>query len=315
MASDERVSGSRQADAPRASSPDDRAGRVVVVGSVNVDLVYAVDRLPAPGETVSARAHSIGPGGKGLNQALAAHRSGARTTLIAAVGDDEYGRRLVSTVGSDGLDVSCIRRTEGETGRAVISVDSHGENSIVLWAGANGQLHELSIRDLAALDSCQVLVAQLEVPDDVVVAAAQHAEAAGATIILNPTPVRPLPAGLLRLVGVLVVNEHEAEQLAANDSDVPCVITTLGPRGAAIRRRGCTPVRLEPRMTTTVDTTGAGDTFVGSLAAGIARGETVEDAAAWAITAASLSVEQPGAYASIPTREQVVEALEKVEVR
>jgi ribokinase len=310
----ERDPGPPHRDAYGTAAPDP-SGPVVVVGSVNVDLVYTVERLPEPGETVSARAHSVGPGGKGLNQAVAAHRSGARTTLIAAVGDDRYGQDLVQTIERDGLDVSCIRHIGGETGRAVISLDAHGENSIVLWAGANGRLEELTAHDRGALESCRVLVAQLEVPDEIVVAAAQHAAAAGATVILNPTPVRALPPGLLPCVGILVVNEHEAEQLAATDVDVPCVITTLGPRGAIIRRNGSAPVGLEPRATTAIDTTGAGDTFVGSLAAGIARGATVEDAAAWAIAAASLSVERPGAYSSIPTREQIIEALEKVEVR
>jgi ribokinase len=290
-------------------------GRVAVVGSANVDLVYTVQRIPAPGETVTATGPSVFSGGKGLNQAVAAHRTGAETTFIAAVGRDAHAETVLATIAKEDMDSAQIRRVDAATGTAIVTLDVNGENSIVIVAGANAELTELTENDRALIRSSAVLVCQLEVPDGVITDAVITAHAAGRKVILNPAPVRAVSPELLALIDVLVVNAHEAEQLQVNALDVPCVVTTLGPNGAVLARRGHAVLGLPPRRTAVIDTTGAGDTFVGSFAAEIARGSTYEAAARRAVAAASLSVEKAGAVPSIPTRQAVDAALhlEKVE--
>ncbi|MEY9852834.1 ribokinase [Leifsonia sp. EB41] len=291
------------------------SGRVTVVGSANVDLVTRVERIPAPGETVTAESFNIYAGGKGLNQAIAAQRAGAQTELIAAVGSDSYAQVLIDTVAGEGMDDTLLRREPGSTGTAFVTTDATGENNIVIVPGANGRLRRLTDAERDCIRRADVLVCQLEVPTSAVEDAVTTAWEAGTAVVLNPTPVRPVPAAILAAVDVLIVNEHEAEQLRVDELPVPCVLTTLGPKGATLRIRGERTIQVPARRTIAIDTTGAGDTFVGAFAAEIARGIGYAEAATRANVAASLSVEEEGAVPSIPTRQAVDDALsvERVE--
>ncbi|WP_223693406.1 ribokinase [Leifsonia poae] len=285
------------------------SARVTVVGSANVDLVTRVDRIPAPGETVTAESFAVFAGGKGLNQAIAARRAGAQAQLIAAVGDDAYGQLLVDTIATEGMDKNLLRREGGATGTAFVTTDATGENNIVIVPGANRLLRHLTDEERELVSESDVLICQLEVPDTVVEDAVTAAWKSGTKVVLNPTPVRHVPAAILAAVDVLIVNEHEAQQLQVDKLPVPCVLTTLGSKGSTLQVRGGRAIHIPARKTIPLDTTGAGDTFVGAFAAEVARGVEYEAAAQWASIAASLSVEEPGAVPSIPTRRAVDDAL------
>ncbi|WP_298988759.1 ribokinase [uncultured Pseudokineococcus sp.] len=192
----------------------DRSG-VVVVGSANLDVVLGVEDVPQPGETVLARSRAEHVGGKGLNQAVAAARCGAVTTFVGAVGDDAAGRRLRDALTAAGVAVR-LRALERPTGTAFVTVAGSGENVIVVDPGANAGLVDLAPAELAAVRGAGHLLCQLEVPTATVAAAASEASAAGVVVVLNPSPVQPLPAGLLADVDVLLVNEHEAAALAGD---------------------------------------------------------------------------------------------------
>ncbi|NEN07696.1 ribokinase [Diaminobutyricibacter tongyongensis] len=290
-------------------------GKVTVVGSANVDIVTRVARIPAPGETVTADSLEVYPGGKGLNQAVAARRAGADTQLVAAIGNDAHGKIIIDVVAGEQMNPTRLRREEGPTGTAFVTIDAAGENNIVIVPGANGTLRRLAEDERELIRASGVLVCQLEVPDSVVEDAVSTAWEAGTAVVLNPTPVRAVPAAILAAVDVLIVNEHEAEQLHASDLPVPCVITTLGADGVKLDIRGESSVRIDARKTISIDSTGAGDTFVGFFAAAIAAGADYETAARRASVAGSLSVEEQGAVPSIPTKQAVDDALrlERVE--
>ncbi len=290
---------------------------VVVVGSANVDLVYRVARLPMPGETVDAKSLTLYPGGKGLNQAVAARRGGATTTFIAAIGRDPHAAVITEVLATDSI-LSMLRQHDNAlTGAAVVTIEDSGENSIVVLAGANAHLDSLSADDEKAIRESSVLVCQLEIPLRGIEDALTIAREAGTTVVLNPAPVRALSAQLLSAVDVLIVNEHEAEQLSVSELRLPCVITTLGPAGAVVAIRGKDPILIPARKAVAIDTVGAGDTFVGVFAAELADGADFVSAARRACVAASLSVETPGAVPSIPTHRAVDEAirLERVETQ
>jgi len=292
---------------------------VVVVGSANQDLVLRVDTLPRPGETTLARGRAETSGGKGLNQVVAAARAGASTTLIAAVGNDAAGDRLVRELHAASVDTSRVRRAATATGLAVVTVDSAGENCIVVDAGANAALLDLSESDSELAGSARVVLLQLEIPVATVAAAARAAQAGGAHVVLNAAPVRAIPSDLLAVVDTVVVNEQEARALSAkggssSDLDdvvqdllrhVANVVVTLGGAGSLLATRGGGVHHLDALRVTPVDTTGAGDTFVGYLGAGLAQGMALRPACRLAGTAAALSVQRPGATASIPTRREV----------
>lgn len=287
---------------------------MVVVGSANTDLVLGVTAHPVPGQTVLAAAVSRSAGGKGLNQAVAAARDGAPTTFIGAVGDDAEGRQLVDLLRGEGVGTSLVRLVDAPTGLAVVVVDAAGENSIVVAQGANATFDGLTTADLAAVRSAAVLLLQLEIPSATVHAAAAAAAAAGVCVVLNAAPGRELPDDLLDVVDVLVVNEDEAaavvgdraapidELLAALVVLVPDVVVTRGAAGCRhASRTGAGHTVPAPRARA-VDTTGAGDTFAGVLAAELARGPSMSDALERAVVAGAVSVERPGAVPSIPHR-------------
>lgn len=300
-----------------------RRPKVMVLGSLNADLVARVARHPKPGETVLATGSSTGPGGKGANQAVAAARAGAPTSMVGATGDDAEGKLLRRTLLAAGADVRRVAvHPDVPTGRALVTVDGSGENSIVVIAGANAALSPEQAESAASeLTRGDVLVLQLESPLDTVVRAAQHARERRATVLLNAAPAAQVPDELLAAVDLLVVNEHElrvvsgdkagtheqsAAALAARHGLV--VVVTLGAAGALLvgpqrMMSRCPAPRVSP-----VDTTAAGDTFVGYLAAGLASGHSLDGSAGRAVAAASLAVTRPGAQTSIPTAAQVTHA-------
>ena len=294
---------------------------IVVIGSANVDLVTRVERLPAPGETVLATGYAEHPGGKGANQAIAAARLGRAVSFVGVVGDDGHGAWLTEALVAEGVDVANLRRMPGvPTGRALVLVDDAAENSIVVVSGANAELrpHDVAAAS-AALQRAAVAVAQLEIPLDAVRAAGN----ASGRFVLNPAPARPLDADLLDRVDVLVVNEGEfarvtgvevgddAEGFAdrVSQAGLRCaVVVTLGGRGAMVCEDGQVTVCPAPPVTV-VDTTGAGDCFVGALADALARDRSLPEALHWAVAAASLSTQSLGATTAMPTSAEVEQLL------
>jgi ribokinase len=273
---------------------------VCVVGSANLDLVAGADRIPRPGETVLGRSFDEHPGGKGLNQAVAAARSGARTAFVGAVGRDAAGDRLRSVLAADSIDDRGLQVVDAPTGRALIVVDDDGENSIVVVPGANGLV---GIGD--GLPAARVVLVQLEIPLDVVEAALGDAARLGAATVLNPAPApAALTAALLARCDVVVPNEHEVERLGGVDALLAAgcraVVVTRGGSGVDVHDGGdrhhvpALPVDV-------VDTTGAGDAFCGALASRLAAGDELLAAVRWASAAGALATTVRGAVPAQPT--------------
>lgn len=297
---------------------------VVVVGSVNRDVVARVTRIPGPGETVLGTDLARTSGGKGANQAVAAARAGgAAVAFVGAVGDDPDGEVLRRNLADDGIDVSGLETVPGPSGTALISVSADAENAIVVVPGANGARDRLTPAQRRLVEGARVLVTQLEVPVELVLDAAA-ARADGALHVLNGAPSAPLVEradDVLPTVDVLIVNEHEAlditgaseieEALAALSSRVPAVVVTLGAAGCLVVAAG-ERHRIEAFRARAVDTTGAGDTFCGMFAASLAA-EAVDGADPWTLAraaeagcaAAALAVRRPGAQEAVPARAEV----------
>ncbi|KQX13240.1 ribokinase [Streptomyces sp. Root431] len=288
---------------------------IVVLGSTNMDLVAYVPRAPARGETVTGRAFRTIPGGKGANQAVAAARAGAEVSMIGAVGADDFGARLRANLEHCSVDTDLLRTAEGPSGIAHIVVDDEGGNAIVVIPGANAVLTSLSHGDEALIGTADALLLQLELPLSVVVEGATTARRLGVRTVLTPAPAQQLPPELLAAIDLLVPNEHEAAALtgltdprAAAQAllrDVPEVVVTLGAAGSLYAARDAEPVTVPAPRVTAVDTTAAGDTFVGALAVALAEGRPVPEALAWAQTAAALSVQREGASTSMPYRTEI----------
>lgn len=288
---------------------------VAVVGSCNMDLVVSGGRIPAAGETVHARQLEYVCGGKGLNQAVAAARAGARTPMVAAVGDDPFGQQIRAAMSAAGVDVDAVRTVNGPSGCAVVTVDDSGENSISVVPGANGSLVALTSADAALIRRADVLLLQLEVPMPAVVAAARVASDAGVRVVLTPSPAQSLGPELLDNVDLVVANHHEVRLLSGDDNlesglrallrSVPAVVVTRGSLGCVALTRAGDRCALPACQVQAVDSTAAGDTFAGALAVGLAEGLELRVALARATVAAALSVQRPGASASIPTRDEI----------
>jgi len=300
-------------------------GRVIVVGSVNVDLVARVDRLPAPGETVTGARFERHPGGKGGNQATAAARLGARVAFVGAVGDDPLASEAREALAREGVDVSELANVAGATGVALILVDRGGENLIAVAPGANGLVTVDAVE--AALDRLgvglgDVVAVSNEIPTVSVVAALRGARGRGATTVLNPAPAGGLDGSVMPWTDILTPNELELDELvagmghraadpleaarrlieAASDGHhAAAVVVTLGARGALLVQDRGAPIEIAVPSVTAVDTVGAGDTLVGTLAADLASGRSLEDATRRAVVAASLSTTRPGARGGMPT--------------
>jgi ribokinase len=285
--------------------------RVVVVGSINADLVVVAERLPAPGETVSGGRFARHGGGKGANQAVAAARLGAAVAIVGAVGDDELGAAALRELADEGIDVSAVARLAGEpTGVALIVVDAAGENQIAVASGANAALTADALR----LEGDGVVLLSHEVPEAAVVAGAEAAASAGWTAVLNPAPARALPERVLAARPILTPNASEAAQLTGEDDPEAAaralgertgapVLVTLGARGALLLDGE--PLWLPAPEVRVVDTTGAGDTVNGALAAELAAGRPLAEAARFAIAAAALSATKAGARGGMPRRAEV----------
>jgi ribokinase len=282
---------------------------VVVVGSANVDLVLPVQRIPRPGETVLSGAMTRGPGGKGANQAVASARAGARTAMVASLGVDDAGELLRDALAASGVDLTLVSSSSSApTGTAIITVDDSGENSIVVAPGANS---ELTLSEAAArvVGRAKIVLSQLEIP----FATVQEAAATSSYFILNAAPAAELSDELLADVDLLVVNETEAEIIAGSDRSallkrVPAAVVTLGGAGAVILTRDGGEIAVPGVPVDVVDTTAAGDTFCGVLAAALSAVSATDpitpsdltNAVRRANVAASLSVQAAGAIPSVP---------------
>jgi len=292
---------------------------LTVVGSLNMDLVARAPRIPRPGETIIGGEFRNVPGGKGANQAIAAARLGATVSMVGRVGRDTFAGPLLDNLDADGIDHTfVVQDPEAATGVALIVVDDGGENSIVVASGANMRLSPADVDGAeAAIAGADALLLQLEIPLETVIRAAKIARARAVKIILNPAPARSLPAELLSLVDVLIPNESETALLtglpvgdqaeaktaaaALQDSGVGTVILTLGERGAMLATEGKT--ELFPAFDVTpVDTTAAGDAFVGGFAVALAEGRTLSEAVRWGNGAGGLAATKLGAQPSLPAR-------------
>ncbi|MER6376240.1 ribokinase [Streptomyces sp. RLB3-17] len=288
---------------------------IAVLGSTNMDLVAYVAKAPQRGETVTGREFRTIPGGKGANQAVAAAHAGSDVSMIGAVGADAFGSQLRTTLEHSGVDTDHLRTTEGPSGTAHIVVDDEGGNEIVVIPGANGTVDHLAPGDEALIAGADALLLQLEIPLAAVLAGAEAARRHGVRTILTPSPVQSLPPELLASIDLLVPNEHEAAALTgltdprdaatALLDQVPEVVVTLGAAGSLYASRGAEPFTVPAPRVTAVDSTGAGDTFVGTLAVALAEGRPMRAALAWASTAASMSVQRPGASSSMPYRSEI----------
>jgi ribokinase len=295
---------------------------ITVVGSLNMDLVARAARIPQPGETIIGRDFHTLPGGKGANQAVAAARLGATVAMVGRVGGDAFARPLLDNLAAAGVDHTFVIQDSGAaTGVALIVVDAAGQNSIVVASGANMRLSPADVEGAeTAIAAADVLLLQLETSLETVTRAAQIAHARGVTVILNPAPAQPLPPALLSLVDLLVPNESETALLtglpidsrarveaaagALRASGVGAVILTLGERGALLAQAGGT--QAFPAFTVTaVDTTAAGDAFMGGLAVALAEGQSLAESIRWGNAAGALAATQLGAQPSLPTRRAV----------
>jgi ribokinase len=289
---------------------------IVVVGSLNADLVAQVPRFPSPGETVTGTSFAIYPGGKGANQACAAARLGAHVHMVGRIGDDSHGRFLDAQLVASGVDTSqIIADGTAPTGTAMITIDESGQNEIVVSPGANGELSAQDVANCSGLiERAGFVLLQLEVPLAAVEVAARLAHEAGVVVILDPAPARGEVLSLLPLVDYLTPNETELAALTGSQDDAETllghgtrnVVAKLGASGAQLV--SATGEHTWPGLEVeAIDTTAAGDVWNGAFAAALAAGQSVVAAGAFANAAAALSVTRAGAQPSMPTRAEVKE--------
>ena len=285
---------------------------VVVVGSANLDLVATLDHLPKPGETIVALDYAEHAGGKGVNQAVACARMGARTAFVGCVGNDDAGIFLRGVLENEGIDTTMLRVVDMPTGRAFINVDSRGENEIVVVSGANTQVGVA--QNPLVLPTSHVLLMQLEIPLATVSAALTLARKSGTLTVLNPAPYRSLTEDVLSLVDVIVPNETESAACGGTNAllkaGVATVVTTLGEKGAVINTAS-SETSIAPHKVVAVDTVGAGDAFIGALSAELARGAAISDAASVGAVAGALATTVHGAVPSLPKQDVVRKAMGK----
>jgi ribokinase len=290
---------------------------ILVVGSLNMDLVVRAPRFPAPGETISGEDLAIIPGGKGANQAVAAARLGADVSMLGRVGSDVFGQSLLDNLARNKVNASRVQRDAAATGTAAIIVDAHGQNSIVLSPGANGKV---TPNDVADLPDAKILLLQFEIPAETVIVAAQRAREKGMRVIVNPAPARKVDPGFLRLVDILVPNESElslltdrpvtdsasaeaaARQLIAQGAEM--VIVTRGECGALTVTKNDS-YSVPSFQVEVMDTTAAGDAFIGGLAVSLAEDKPIREALTVANACGALAVTRFGAQPSLPTKDEV----------
>lgn len=290
------------------------SGPIVVVGSINMDLVTRAPRHPVPGETILGSDFRTVPGGKGANQAVAAARLGGTVRMVGRVGEDAFGDALLASLEKDGVDTRTILRTAGvSSGVAAITVSEQGQNNIVVVPGSNFQLTPADIRAAESVfEGAAVVLLQLEIPLDTVAEAARLAARHGAKVVLNPAPAATLPERLLRQVDALIPNESELALLTGL-REVPAaaaslralgiqrLIVTLGADGVLVMDEDGAR-RILPHAVSVVDTTAAGDAFVGAFAIALTEGKAPLEAAAFGNAAGALAVTKMGAQPSLPAR-------------
>ncbi len=295
---------------------------VLVVGSANMDLVVQCNRFPLPGETIFGNSFQMFPGGKGANQAVSCAKLGMKTYFLGKLGEDEFGTSLAKTMRDDGVDLSLLLRDTSEhTGTALITVDSDGQNKIIVISGSNMKLTSKDVRGKKnKFSEVNIVLTQLEIPIDTVVETARLAKENDALFILNPAPACEIPEGIYPLIDYLTPNEteiqmlsnlmvsdeHSAEEAAKVllERSVQNIIITLGEKGALLVNKYHT--RLFPtNKVNVVDTTAAGDAFNGALAYSLAKGKTSDDAILFANKVASISVTRMGAQSSMPTLNEI----------
>lgn len=295
--------------------------KLLVIGSMNMDVVSNVKQFPLPGETIHSSGTAFVPGGKGANQAVAAASAGADCALVGAVGLDPFGDTLIASLSERGVDAGAVLRKEGTSGIALITVNEEGENNIILSAGANSKVTPADVSSAVHWDGVYAVLLQNEIPWETTVAAARDAHAAFTRVFLNPAPARKLPDELFPLLDTLIVNETEAAlvtgigvsdaataALAAErvlDKGASSVIVTLGEQGCFYADAQGTRIAVPAFRVKPVDTTAAGDTFIGAYAAACANGLGRRDALRYATAASALAVTRPGAQSSIPSKTEI----------
>lgn len=295
---------------------------LIVVGSLNMDLVVRTPRFPQPGETIQGQDLATYPGGKGANQAVAAAKHGLEVAMIGKVGQDTFGDTLLETLPSKKVDTTHITTDpQASTGTAVITVNQKGQNSIVLSAGANARLTPADIDRAGELfEHAAMFLVQFEIPSHTVAHAVEKAHKAGLQVLVNPAPGREIDRRMMGNIDILIPNESELSLLSGQqvrdlpsaeeagrrlqEMGIPTMIITLGHQGCLVLTES-TSVHLAPPQVEVVDTTAAGDSFIGGFAAALRKDFTLQDAAAFANCAGALATTKPGAQPSLPTFEEV----------
>jgi ribokinase len=301
--------------------------KIVVIGSLNMDVVAVAPRIPVPGETIIGDNYFTAPGGKGANQAYAAAKLGGNVAMLGRLGSDDFGRQMRQNLAGAGCDVSGLKSVDGASGVALINVAASGQNSIIVVPGANARLSAADVEaELAQLDDIGLVLLQLETPLPTVLAAAREVRRRGGTLILDPAPApaSPLPAELLGLADILTPNETEASILAGlppgrlDVSQAEAVARKLQAIGASavimkLGDQGCVLVEKDRAIAipaipvTAIDTTAAGDVFNAGLAVGLSEGMNLEQACRFAVQASAISVTRLGAQPAAPSRDEVME--------
>ena len=296
--------------------------KILVIGSSNTDMTVIADRLPVPGETVLGGKFAMGQGGKGANQAVAAQRLGGDVTFICKLGRDIFGENAIKEYQKDGMDTSKVMYSDQSSGVALISVDTHAENCIVVASGANG---DITTEDIEAnrkeIEEAAILLLQLEIPVEAVVRAAKIGHEAGVYVVLNPAPACDLPEEIYQYLSLIIPNQTEIALMTgieANDEEgaakavealrnkgVKDVIVTMGSKGSMVYHEG-KPTFVPSKKVNAVDTTAAGDTYCGGLCVALSEGKDIIDAARFATASSALTVQKRGAQDSIPYRKEVI---------